>query len=118
MATSTAVAELQETRRRGQAYVVLAALAWSTAGVLQRELSVDIATQVAGRAVFATLALFTFVAVSERGNVRRSFTGMGTAGLAVAGCTAVASGTFITALNYTSVANVLFMQALAPIAAA
>ena len=44
-------------RRRGQVYIVLAALAWSTAGVLQRELEVNTATQIAGRAVFAALAL-------------------------------------------------------------
>src|SRR4051812_14146026 len=43
---------------------------------------------------------------------------MGMAGLAVAGCTAVASGTFIVALNHATVANVLFMQTVAPIAAA
>jgi drug/metabolite transporter (DMT)-like permease len=73
---------------------------------------------VAGRAVFAALALFAFVAVSERGGVRRAFTSMGSAGLAVAACTAVASGSFIVALNHTTVANVLFMQAVAPIAAA
>jgi drug/metabolite transporter (DMT)-like permease len=68
--------------------------------------------------VFAALALFAFVAVSERGGVRRAFTSMGSAGLAVAACTAVASGSFIVALNHTTVANVLFMQAVAPIAAA
>ena len=43
---------------------------------------------------------------------------MGRAELAVAVCTAIASGTFIVALNHTTVANVLFMQAVAPIAAA
>ena len=39
--------------RRGQIYVALAAIAWSTAGVLQRQLTLDTATQVCGRAVFA-----------------------------------------------------------------
>ena len=105
-------------RRRGQIYVALAALAWSSAGVLQRELSVGTATQVTGRALFAALALLVFVAVSGRGGVMRAFASMGRAELAVAACTAVASGTFIVALNHTTVANVLFMQALAPIAAA
>jgi drug/metabolite transporter (DMT)-like permease len=115
---SAAAIGAREVRRRGQLYVAGAALAWSTAGVLQRELSLDVATQVAGRAVFAALALFAFVAVSERGGTLRAFTSMGRAGLGVAACTAVASGTFITALNHTTVANVLFMQALAPVAAA
>jgi drug/metabolite transporter (DMT)-like permease len=105
-------------RRRGQAYVVLAALAWSTAGVLQRELSVGVSTQVAGRALFAAFALLAVVLVSERGRGWRAFRSIGWAGLGVAVCAAVASSAFIVALNHATVANVLFMQALAPIAAA
>lgn len=116
--TSAAVVGAGDVRRRGQLYVALAALAWSSAGPLQRELSVGTATQVAGRALFAALALFAFVALSNRGGVVRAFTSMGRAGLSVAACTAVASGSFIVALNHTTVANVLFMQAVAPIAAA
>ena len=118
MVSSTAVLEGHHARRRGQIYVTLAALAWSTAGVLQRELTVDTATQVAGRALFAVVTLFAFVAFSERRRTVRAFAAIGRAELAVAVCTAVASGSFIVALNYTTVANVLFMQALAPIAAA
>jgi drug/metabolite transporter (DMT)-like permease len=116
--TSTALLRAHDAHRRGQIYVALAAVAWSTAGVLQRELTVDTATQVAGRALFAILALGAFVAVSERGATVQAFRTMGRAGFAVAGCTAVASGSFIVALNHTTVANVLFMQAVAPIAAA
>src|SRR3989449_7022112 len=110
--------ETRLSRRRGQVYIALAALAWSSAGVLQRELSVGTATQVAGRAVFATLALLAFVAAFGRQGVIRPFATMGRAELAVALCTAVASGSFIVALNHATVANVLFMQAAAPIAAA
>ena len=89
--SSAAVIDARHVRRRGQVYVALAAVAWSSAGVLQRELSVDVPTQVAGRALFAALALFAFVAVSEHGSVVRAFTSMGRAGLAVAVCTAIAS---------------------------
>jgi drug/metabolite transporter (DMT)-like permease len=105
-------------RRRGQLFVAMAAVAWSTAGVLQRELSVDTATQVAGRALFAFVALFCFVAVAHRRGTPRAFRTMGWAGLGVALCTAIASGSFVVALNHATVANVLFMQAVAPIAAA
>ena len=105
-------------RRRGQVYVALAAVAWSSAGVLQRELSVGTATQVAGRAFFASLALFAFVALSERRHAIRVFLAIGRAELAVAAFTAIASSSFIVALNHTTVANVLFLQAVAPIAAA
>jgi drug/metabolite transporter (DMT)-like permease len=105
-------------RRRGQLLVVLAAIAWSTAGVLQRELSVDTATQLAGRALFAALALAFFVAILSRGRLVDAFRSIGVAGLAVAATTAIASGTFILALNHATVANVLFMQAASPVAAA
>jgi hypothetical protein len=49
--------------RPGQIYVALAAVAWSTAGVLQRQLTLDTATQVCGRAAFAGAALLGYVAV-------------------------------------------------------
>jgi len=116
--SSSAVLGVRGVRRRGQVYVALAALAWSSAGLLQRELSVGTATQIAGRALFAALALFAFVAFSERGGVVRAFMSVGWAEVAVALCTAVASASFIVALNHTTVANVLFMQAVAPIVAA
>jgi drug/metabolite transporter (DMT)-like permease len=113
-----ATLDAHDTRRRGQIYVALAALAWSSAGVLQRELSVSTGTQVAMRALVAMFALLAFVWFSERGGTLRAFLSIGRAELAVAALTAVASGTFIVALNHTTVANVLFMQAVAPIAAA
>lgn len=105
-------------RRRGQLYIAAAAAAWSTAGGLQRELSVDTTTQLAGRALFAFIALALVVSVRYRRGTLAAFRGMGLAGLGVAACTAVASGTFIVALNHASVANVLFIQAVAPIVAA
>ena len=115
---STAVTDAHGVRRRGQLYVALAAVAWSSAGVIQRELSVGVATQVAGRALFAALALLVFVAVTERGRTVRTFTSMGLAEGGVVVFAAISSGAFIIALNYTTVANVLFLQAVAPIAAA
>jgi drug/metabolite transporter (DMT)-like permease len=105
-------------RRRGQLFVALAAVAWSTAGVLQRELHVGTTTQLAGRALFASIGLAAYVAIANRGRPLDAFASMGRAGLAVAGCIALASGSFIIALNHATVANVLFMQAAAPIAAA
>jgi drug/metabolite transporter (DMT)-like permease len=106
------------TRHRGELFVAAAAVAWSSAGVLQRELSVDTSTQVAGRAVFAFLALAAFVVVSSRGRPIQAFRAIGWAGVAVAVCTAVASGAFIIALNHASVASVFFMQGVAPVGAA
>jgi drug/metabolite transporter (DMT)-like permease len=119
MATApAAVHDAARRHRRGQAYVALAALAWSTAGVLQRQLSVDTATQVAGRAFFATIALLAYVAIAERTRVVGAFRSVGRAGMGFAVCLAVASGAFIIALNHTTVARVLLFQALAPVLAA
>jgi drug/metabolite transporter (DMT)-like permease len=117
---TTAAVALQESRRRrrGQIYVALAAVAWSTAGVLQRQLTLDTATQVAGRAAFASVALLAYVAIVERGRVVQAFRSVGLAGVAVALCVATASGSFIAALNHTSVARVLFILAVAPVLAA
>jgi drug/metabolite transporter (DMT)-like permease len=118
MATATATIELARQHRRGRVFVALAAVAWSTAGLLQRELSVNIGTQLAGRALFAALGVLAYVVIAERGAVVQAFRAIGRAGLLLAGLMAVSSGTFIAALNYTSVANVLFIQALAPVLAA
>jgi drug/metabolite transporter (DMT)-like permease len=117
---TTATVALDESRRqrRGQLYVALAAIAWSSAGVLQRQLTLDTPTQVAGRAAFAGAALLVYVAVVERGRLVHAFRSIGFAGIAVALCVAAASGGFIAALNYTSVARVLFILALAPVLAA
>jgi drug/metabolite transporter (DMT)-like permease len=106
------------TAQRGRLFVALAAVAWSSAGLFQRELSVSTATQVAGRAVFAAVGLLAYVAVSERGSVVGAFRAIGRGGVAIVVLLALSSGSFLVALNHASVANVLFFQALAPILAA
>jgi drug/metabolite transporter (DMT)-like permease len=118
VASAAAVLEEAARRRRGQIYVALAAVAWSTAGVLQRQLTLDTSTQVFGRAAFAGAALLGYVAIAERGQVLRGFKSVGGAGIAVALCVAIASGSFIGALNHASVARVLFILAVAPVLAA
>jgi drug/metabolite transporter (DMT)-like permease len=116
--TATVALERSRRQRRGQIYVALAAVAWSTAGVLQRQLTLDTATQVFGRAAFAGAALLVYVAVVERRRVVQAFRSVGLAGVAVALCVATASASFISALNHTSVARVLFILAVAPVLAA
>ncbi len=118
MTAATATVDLAGQHRRGRLYVALAAVAWSTAGLFQRELSAGVGTQLAGRAFFAVLGLLAFVALAERGALLRAFRAIGRSGLVVAALMAVSSGAFIVALNHTTVANVLFMQALAPVLAA
>lgn len=110
--------DLARQHRRGRLYVALAAVAWSTAGLLQRELTAGVGTQLAGRAFFAALGLIAYVAIADRGHILRAFRAIGRGGLAVAALMAVSSGSFIVALNHASVANVLFLLALAPVLAA
>jgi drug/metabolite transporter (DMT)-like permease len=103
---------------RGQVAVALAAVVWSTAGVIQRQLSIGVATQVAGRALFAAVAVAAYVAVTERGRVVAACRSVGRAGVGFAVALAVSSGAFIVALNHASVAQVLFIQAISPVLAA
>src|SRR4051812_50169352 len=64
------------------------------------------------------LGIGAYIVATERGRVVASFRAIGRAGLAIAALMAVSSGAFIAALNHTSVANVLFLQGLAPVLAA
>ncbi|HLH65555.1 MAG TPA: DMT family transporter [Solirubrobacteraceae bacterium] len=103
---------------RGQLAVAMAAVAWSTAGVLQRQLSVGVAMQVAGRALFAAVAVGAYVALTERGRFLAACRSVGGAGVAFAACVAISSASFMVALNHDSVAQVLFIQAISPMLAA
>ncbi len=103
---------------RGQAYALGAALAWSTGGILQRQVSTGAADQIVGRAAFAFVAVLAFVAVGEGAELRAAFKSVANlAGVAVAAGIAVASASFIVALNHTTVAHVLMIQAITPILA-
>ncbi|MGH2896829.1 MAG: DMT family transporter [Solirubrobacteraceae bacterium] len=117
-ATSAAIESTGSGTDRGQAAVALAAVVWSTAGVLQRQLSVGVAMQVAGRALFAAVAVAAYVAIAERGRVVAACRAVGGAGVGFAASVAVSSGAFIVALNHASVAQVLFIQSIAPVLAA
>jgi drug/metabolite transporter (DMT)-like permease len=106
-------------RRRGELFAIVAALAWSTAGILQRQLTLTAATQIAGRAVFALIALLTYVVITGRGYLKAAIRSVLTApAILVAVSFATASGMFVLALNHTAVAHVLIIQAMTPIFAA
>lgn len=106
--------------RRGMLLVAGSALAWSFGGVISRSLSVtDSWTVVFWRSVFAALFLLGFMIWRDglRGTLAM-FKTMGRWGLAVALCFATASSCFVISLAYTTVANVLLMQAGVPLLAA
>ena len=109
---------------RGQGYgavlVLGSAVVWSFGGTLARFLSIEDGwTVVFWRSLFAALFLLGFMLVRDgpRGTLRL-FGGMGLAGIAVGVCFATASTSFILALAYTTVANVVLIQAGVPLIAA
>jgi drug/metabolite transporter (DMT)-like permease len=103
------------------AWLVLgSALVWSLGGIIARLADVENPwATVFWRAGTATLFLLAFMLLRDgRSGTVRLFTHMGAPGLAVAACFAIASTSFVVALQFTTVANVLLMQAGVPLIAA
>ena len=104
----------------GMALVAGSAICWSFGGTIARYLTVDDSwTVIFWRSVFAALFLLAFMLLRDgpRGTLIL-FRNMGLAGIGVALCFAVASTSFVVALAYTTVANILLMQAGVPLIAA
>ncbi len=106
--------------RRGALLVFGSAAVWSFGGAIARFLSVtDSWTIIFWRSVFAALFLLGFMCWRDGlAGTRRLFADMGWAGVGVGLCFATASTSFIVALSHTTVANILLMQAGAPLFAA
>ncbi|QDC01969.1 MULTISPECIES: DMT family transporter [Phyllobacteriaceae] len=106
--------------RWGSLLVFLSALMWSFGGAIARFIDTpDSWTVVFWRSVWAAAFLVGFMLWRDgwRGTVAL-FRGMGLPGLIVAACFGTASTTFVVALSYTTVANILLMQAGVPLLAA
>jgi drug/metabolite transporter (DMT)-like permease len=104
----------------GAALVFLSALFWSFGGAIARFIEVeDSWTVVFWRSLWAAAFLLGFMLWRDgrRGTIRL-FREMGVPGLAVALCFATAATSFVVALAYTTVANILLMQAGVPLLAA
>lgn len=106
--------------RLGALLVFLSALFWSFGGAIARFIETgDTWTVVFWRSVWAALFIIGFMLWRDGfAGTRRIILGMGLPGLAVAFCFAVASTAFVVALGYTTVANILLMQAGVPLLAA
>jgi drug/metabolite transporter (DMT)-like permease len=106
--------------RLGFLLVFLSALFWSFGGAIARYIETpDSWTVVFWRSLWAAIFLLGFMLARDgfRGTLKL-FRGMGLPGVAVATCFAVASTSFIVAITYTTVANVVLMQAGVPLIAA
>ncbi len=118
IAVSPTVSRREE--RVGILLVFLSALMWSFGGTFARFIDVaDSWTVIFWRSVWAAAFLLCFMVWRDgwRGTAVL-FRGMGLPGLAVALCFASASTCFVVALGYTTVANILLMQAGVPLLAA
>ena len=115
---ATTPARSQE--RAGILLVFLSALSWSIGGAIARFVEApDSWTVVFWRSLWAAVFLVAFMLWRDgpRGTWRL-FAGMGKPGLAVAVLFAICSGSFVVALAYTTVANVVLMAAAVPLFAA
>lgn len=105
---------------QGTFLVLASAFVWSFGGTLARFLDIDdVWTVVFWRSLFAALFLLGFmIARDGTKGTTTLFRGMGLPGLAVGVCFATASVSFIIALGYTTVANIMLIQAGVPLIAA
>lgn len=106
--------------RLGLLLVFLSALTWSFGGAIARFIDADDSwTVVFWRSFWAAVFLVGFMLWRDgRRGTMQLFRGMGLPGFAVAICFGTASSCFVVALAYTTVANVLLMQAGVPLIAA
>lgn len=106
--------------RLGFMLVTLSALFWSFGGAIARFVEVgDSWTVVFWRSCWAAAFLIGFMLWRDgaRGTLAL-FRNMGWPGIAVGACFAIASTCFVVALGYTTVANIVLMQAGVPLLAA
>ena len=106
--------------RVGYLLIFLSALVWSFGGTIARFIDTgDNWAVIFWRSLWAVAFLLGFMVWRDgwRGTPKL-FRDMGLPGLAVAICFATASTSFVVALSYTTVANILLMQAGVPLLAA
>lgn len=107
-------------QRLGFLLVFLAALCWSVGGMIARFIEAgDTWTVVFWRSAWAASFLLGYMIWRDgvAGTITL-FRRMGLPGIAVGCCFAIASTSFVVALSYTTVANILLIQAGAPLFAA
>src|ERR1700730_9354557 len=105
--------------RAGISLVMASAIVWSFGGTIARFLTTDDSwTIVFLRSIWAAAFLILFLLWRDGRKTVLLFKTMGYPGIAVAVCFATASATFIVALQHTTVANILLIQASTPLVAA
>ncbi|MGB8818229.1 MAG: DMT family transporter [Rhizobiaceae bacterium] len=112
-------ASVQTIDRRGIMLVAGSALAWSFGGAIDRFIDApDTWTVVFWRSVWAASFLSVFLLARDGKYALNAFKSMGWPGLVVALCFMTASISFVQAIAYTTVANVILINAAVPLVAA
>ena len=112
-------AKVHTVDRLGVLLVTGSALAWSFGGAIDRFIDTpETWTVVFWRSVWAALFLITFLLVRDGRKAPEAFRSMGWPGLVVALCFMTASISFVLAISYTTVANVILINAAVPLVAA
>ena len=106
--------EARRQRWRGIAYVAMAALMWSTAGIWVRYLTLDIWTIQAGRAFCGSLSLFVYLLIAGGRNILAPFRSINLAGYIIAPINAIGMAAYMQALNWTTVATVMIVYTTLP----
>jgi drug/metabolite transporter (DMT)-like permease len=102
----------------GLLVVVTAVVAWSSAGLFTRLLSVDVPSILFWRGLFGAVGLLAVVACLPITGGLQGFQKLGRAGWAYAVVTAISMVFFVSALRHTSVAHVAIITAVVPFMAA
>ena len=101
---------------KGAWLVIASAVVWSFGGAISRFLpGLDSWTQIFWRSFWACAFLLAFLFLRDGRRGFDAFRQMGWPGLIVAVCFAIASISFVTALQYTTVANVVLIGASVPL---
>jgi drug/metabolite transporter (DMT)-like permease len=98
----------------GPTLVLLAAVAFSTAGLFTRLIEVDVWTMLFWRGLYGGLFIAGYVVWRDGTRAMRALRRIGMPGLVAAGCSTAATICFINALRETTVADVLVINATAP----
>lgn len=104
--------------RLGLALVTASTIAWSTAGLFTRVISVETGTMLVWRGVFGAIGLFIVILMLEGKRGITAFRHLGVPGWSFAIISAVGMVCFIYALRLTTVAHVSIIYATVPLVAA
>ncbi|MEP0964219.1 MAG: DMT family transporter [Roseobacter sp.] len=104
--------------RLGILLVTASAVAWSTAGLFTRIISLDVATMLVWRGIFGAIGILAVAFALQGRGVLYDFKKMGWPGWAFASVSAFGMLCFITSLRLTTVAHVSIIYATVPFVAA